>query len=246
MYPQERQDEILRILEKTQYVTVAYLIEKLCYSSATVNRDLNALENRGLVRRSYGGVELVSDRSIPVEFRKHKQHQAKEQIARKAAELVQDGDVIFVDGSTTAQFMGPHLAEKQRLTVITNNLSLASYLSERGVTSIVLGGRIIEVPSMIGDLDTVEMAKTYRANKAFFSTSAVTNDGVIACGSIYHKLHRVMIENSEQSIYLIDNEKLGHFPMKALCDFGEIDCVISDHDFSHLRETFPNTELITV
>ena len=99
---------------------------------------------------------------------------------------------------------------------------------------------------MIGDLDTVEMAKTYRANKAFFSTSAVTKDGVIACGSIYHKLHRVMIENSEQSIYLIDNEKLGHFPLKELCSFGEIDYVISDHDFSHLQSTFPNTVLITV
>ena len=246
MYPQERQDEILRILEKYQYVTVTYLIEQLHYSSATVNRDLNSLENRGLVRRSYGGVELVDERAIPVEFRLHKQHHAKERIARKAAELVQDGDVIFIDGSTTAQFMGPHLAEKQRLTVITNNLSLAAYLSERGVTSIVLGGSIVEVPSMIGGIDTVKMAKTYRANKAFFSTSAVTDKGVIACGTVYHELHCTMIENSEQSVYLIDNEKLGHFPMKELCDFGKVRYVISDYDFSYLQETFPNTGLITV
>ncbi len=246
MYPQQRQDEILKILEKNNYVTVAYLIERLCYSSATINRDLNVLEKRGLVSRSYGGVELTGSPSIPVEFRVHKQHRAKESIARKAAELVQDGDTVFIDGSTTAQYMGPHLVERKRLTVITNNITLASYLSEHGVTAIVLGGKIIEAPSMLGGVDTVDMARTYRADKAFFSTWAATADGQISCGSLYHELHRVMIENSAYACYLIDGEKCAHTAQKILCDFGAVHCVISDRDFSSLQNTYPNTELILV
>ncbi|MBR2406160.1 MAG: DeoR/GlpR transcriptional regulator [Clostridia bacterium] len=246
MYPQERQDEILRILEKHQYVSVSYLLKKLHFSSATVNRDLNLLQKRGLIQRSYGGVELVKDRSVPLEFRMHKQHHAKECIARKAAEMVQDGDIVFIDGSTTAQYMGPYLTDKERITVISNNLMLLSYLSDRGVECICLGGRILEAPSMTGSIDTVDMARTYRADKAFFSTGAVTDDGAVFCGGGYYDLHRVMIANSKEAVYLIDSEKLAHQPTKQLCDFGGVSAVISDHDFSHLRDTFPNTQLITV
>ena len=246
MYPQERQDEILRILENYRYVTVAYLIEQLCYSSATINRDLNALEKRGLVCRSYGGVELIADSSIPLEFRKHKQHHAKELIARRAADFVEDGDTLFIDGSTTAQFMGPHLASKQRLTVITNNLTLASYMSEHGAYCIVLGGAVLEAPSMVGSMDTVGMARVYRADKVFFSTGAVDADGTIFCGGIYNELHRVMIANATKAFYLIDKEKLIHRPQKEQCTFADVDYVISDHDFSALADQFPQTELITV
>ncbi len=246
MYPQERQETILAILEKHQYVTVAYLISKLCYSSATVNRDLNLLEKRGLVRRSYGGVELVASTSVPLEFRQHKQHHAKECIAQRAAELVQDGDVVFVDGSTTAQHMGPYLAEKEQLTVITNNITLAAYLSEHGVDCIVLGGKILESPSMTGSVDTLDMARAYRADKAFFSTGSVTDDGVVGSGGIYHELHRIMLSNSGKSYFLVDNEKRNHNGLKKLCDFSEVDCVISDYDFSPLQERYPDTVFVRV
>ncbi len=246
MYPQERQDEILAILEKHQYVTVAYLIEKLCYSSATINRDLNTLEKRQLVRRSYGGVELVTAGAVPLVFRQHKQHHAKERIAQKAAEFVKDGDVLFIDGSTTAQHMGPYLAEKEHLTVITNNITLAASLSELGVACIVLGGRILEAPSMTGSVDTVDMARTYRADKAFFSTGSVTDDGVVGCGGVYYDLHRVMLENAEQVFYLVDNEKRNRRGNKMLCDFGGVDYVISDYDFSSVAETYPHTRIIQV
>ena len=199
-----------------------------------------------MVTRSYGGVELVASSAVPLEFRQHKQHHAKECIAQRAAELVEDGDVLFIDGSTTAHHMGPYLAEKQQLTVITNNITLVAYLSEHGVNCIVLGGRILESPSMTGSVDTVDMARTYRADKAFFSTGSVTDDGVIGSGGIYHELHRVMLRNSGKSYFLVDNEKRNHNGLKTLCDFGELDYVISDYDFSSLQEQYPDTTLIHV
>ena len=246
MYPQERQDEILAILEKYQYVTVAYLIEKLCYSSATINRDLNVLEKRQLVRRSYGGVELVESGAVPLVFRQHKQHRAKEKIAQKAAEFVCDGDVLFIDGSTTAQHMGPYLAEKSDITVITNNITLVSYLSDLGVQCVVLGGRILEAPSMTGSIDTIDMARTYRADKAFFSTGGVTDDGSICGGGIYYELYRVMMQNSKQSFYLVDNNKRNQSLSKVLCDFSEVDYVISDCDFSLLQDRYADTQFIHI
>lgn len=246
MYPQERQDAILAILNQYQYVTVTYLIDALHYSSATVNRDLNILEKRGMVKRSYGGVELVGDAGIPVVFRQHKQHAAKERIARCAAELVDNGDVLFIDGSTTAQYMAPYLEHKEDIRVITNNMMLAAHLSDRGIVCVCLGGKVLEPPSMLGGPDTVEMARSYRADKAFFSTACVMDGTVYEYdNSAYLELHRVMLKNSNQTVYLADDGKFGNNTgIKRLCGFEELYAVISDRDITHMQEQYPHTKLI--
>ncbi len=245
MYPQERQEKIISILNQYRYVTVAYLIDALHYSSATINRDLNILEKRGLVKRSYGGVELGGDKGIPVVFRQHKQHAAKERVARCAAELVENGDVIFVDGSTTAQYMASYLEYKEDIRIITNNMTLAAQLSDRGIACICLGGQVLEPPSMLGGPDTVEMARSYQADKAFFSTSKVSTDGTVFDNNTYLELHRVMLENSNECIYLADEHKFEHNNgIKRLCGFDDLYAVISDRDITGLQDKFPSTKLI--
>lgn len=245
MYPQERQDAILSILNQYRYVTVTYLIDALHYSSATINRDLNLLERRGLVTRSYGGVELVGDAGIPVVFRQHKQHAAKERVARRAAELVENGDILFIDGSTTAQYMAPYLEHKEGIQIITNNMTLAAHLSERGISCVCLGGKVLEPPSMLGGPDTVEMARSYRADKAFFSTAHVSMDGTVFDNDTYLELHRAMLKKARYGVFLADDHKFKQgVGMKRLCVFDELYAVISDCDITVLREQFPNTKLI--
>ena len=86
--------------------TVKYLTETLHYSTATINRDLNTMEKQNLVKRSYGGAELAEQKVIPLFFRYSKMRPVKNKIAKKAADFVKDGDTIFIDCSTTAQYMG--------------------------------------------------------------------------------------------------------------------------------------------
>ena len=126
MYQSERMDEILKILKKYHYVTVDYLVEQIRYSPASIRRDLTMLEKKGLVKRSYGGVEIKSDTSIPFIFRQHSMKLAKNSIAGRAAELVRDNDTVFIDGSTSAQYLGHFLVNKKNITVITNNMLLAT------------------------------------------------------------------------------------------------------------------------
>ena len=88
MYQRERENEILKILKKEGYVTVKYLVERLHYSNASINRDLNSLANQRLIRRTYGGVELIAQRghgALP--FRYHRGHAVKRKMAQAAAEL---------------------------------------------------------------------------------------------------------------------------------------------------------------
>ena len=104
MYQSERLDLILEILKKNGYTTVKYLNEQLHYSNATVSRDLALLEAKKLVKRSYGGVELNENQSTPLVFRYHKMKASKIKIARKAAELIEDGDTVFIDAATFFTF----------------------------------------------------------------------------------------------------------------------------------------------
>ncbi|MBE6728428.1 MAG: DeoR/GlpR transcriptional regulator [Ruminococcaceae bacterium] len=242
MYPKERRDAILEILKKQGYATVEDIISKLHYSSATINRDLNILQKQNLVKRSYGGVEPVKAHGIPLPYRYDKMKVEKRHIGREAAHLVEDGDTIFIDATTTTQSMAQYLTEKNNITVITNNMALAIYLSNYGIKVIVLGGEIIESPNFTGGFDAAEIAQKYHADKLFFSTGGITNDGRI-CSS-YSDVLRVMLRNSDKAYCLVDHEKIGVDAKEYAFDFSKITGVISDADISHFKESYPDTGFI--
>lgn len=241
-----RQDNILDILEKQGYVTVKYLTEVLHYSTATINRDLNALQKQQLVTRSHGGVELVRSKHIPVFFRTHKMQSEKKYIGKTAASYVKDGDTIFIDGSTTAQYMEQYLMNRKDLTVVTNNIVLAATLSEYGIKVICLGGTIVEIPSMLLGPETIENASKYRVDKMFFSTTAASSTGIIA-STQYTPMHKAIAENASEIYYLVDHKKIDQPFNTIYCDFGKVDYVISDFSFDpKIKGKFLGTEFILV
>lgn len=247
MYQKERIEKIMAILKCNGYVTVKYLTEQLHYSTATINRDLNILEKMNEIKRTYGGVELKSLQTVPVLFRYEQSKSFKKRIAKRAADFVNDGDTIFMDGSTTVQYMGEYIFEKKNITVLTNNISLAVFLSEHGMEVIVLGGRVMESPYMLSGMDTVETASHYKADKCFFSTAFASGDGEMSyTGDIFFNLHKTMMKNSEQIFYLVDHRKIDRSGAKVvLGDFSLVDYVISDHKFDKAVQTrFPNTSFI--
>ncbi len=242
MHQRERIKVITELLQKNGFVTVKFLTEELHYSTATVNRDLNVMQNMKLIHRSYGGAELTKSRSIPLHFRYQKMKPQKNLIGKRAAALIEDGDTVFIDGATTSQYIGKYMTGRKELTVITNNLSLASFLSEQAVRVILLGGQIVEPPAIIVSTDTVEHARRYQARKAFFSVGAVSEDGKIGSGGLYGALHRVMVENAEQSYLLADHDKIGRPFLQNMGTFADVTGVISDYEFSdETKARFPDT-----
>lgn len=248
MYRQGRIEKILEILRANGYVTVKYLVSALGYSNATVNRDLNIMEKQKLIKRSYGGVEVAESKGVPLPFRYHKMKSEKLKIAKKAAEYIEDGDTVFIDASTTTEYVAGFLTEKKDLTVITNNMAIISRLSEYGINCICLGGKVIEPPYMLGGDDAVEFAMKYRANKMFFSTGTITEDGYISSNT-YYLLHTVMLKNSDKKYYLVDHDKIKKDGAneKYLCDLNGIDVIISDKGFNEeLKTKFFDTEFVKV
>ena len=249
MFQKERMEKILSILKIHGYVTVKYLTEELHYSTATINRDLNMLEQMDEIKRSYGGVELKTPQTVPVMFRYAQGKPAKKRIAKCAAELIEDGDTIFMDGSTTVQYMGEYILQKKNITVLTNNTALSAFLAEYGIDVIVLGGRIMEPPYMLAGHDTVETASHYKADKCFFSTAFVTHDGEMAyTGDIFFTLHKTMMHNAAKTFYLVDRDKVDRLGAKVILgNFSMVDYVISDYSFApDVRTAFPHTNFINV
>lgn len=247
MHQKERIDTITQILEKNGFVTVKHLIDELHYSSATVNRDLNYMQNQGIVKRSFGGVELAEEKRTPLYFRYSKMRPIKNKLGKIAAELVKNKDTIFIDCSTTAQYVGKYITDKKELTVITNNLSVASFLSEYNLNSICLGGQIVEPPYMMYSAQTVENARMYSADKFFFSAGGITEDGKICCAEseIHTLLIETMMANSREKILIFDHEKVRQQGNRYLATFDDIDVVITDFRFSkEVKNKYKNTKFI--
>ncbi len=246
MSTKARQEQILGIVEKEGHVTVKYLTEVLHYSSATVNRDLNALQAGGLIKRSWGGIEPMRSTYVPVFFRSHKMRAEKKWIGRVAASYVKDGDTIFIDGSTTSQCMEQHLVHRKDLTVVTNNIALAANLSSYNVRVVCLGGAIVEPPSMLYGPESVENASRYRVDKMFFSTGGVSADGLIASG-VYDLMLKTVAARAGEVFYLVDHQKVDANFTEVFGDFGCVDRVISNYDFgASVRHRYPNTDFVLV
>lgn len=108
------EDRLLELIAKEGFATVKALAAATYMSESTVRRRLTALETAGLVRRSYGGAQLVGGtRNTPIAFRLQKNHREKDTIAQKAAARVQNDSTVFIDASSTCLHMAPYLAEKR-------------------------------------------------------------------------------------------------------------------------------------
>ena len=245
MAQKQRQEQILQILKTQGFVTVRYLTEKLQYSTATVNRDLNALQLAGLVKRSYGGVEAAQQSHLPPFVQRQFYHKKeKRRIAEVAVQQIREGDTVFLGASTTVQYMVPFLSQRRNIRIITNSLRIAMELGETELEVICLGGRVIERPYNLSGEDTVANALRYFPDKAFFSTSQVTEGGQIhGSNALYH----VMLHNCRQVWFLTDRTKLTDRVGTALCDFSALTGVISDFPFpAETQARYPEVTFLSL
>ena len=248
MYQKERVDRIMQILREKGYVSVKYLCGEVGYSKATVNRDLNFMEKQKMITRSYGAVEIVEKKDVELEFRYHKMKREKLRLCKAAAELVNDGDTIFIDSSSTTEFIAQYLIKKNDVTVITSNTAVVSYLGGfSNIKVVCLGGEIIEPPSMLGGELCVKNAMEYKADKLFFSSHGINDDGEIGGGGRYNLLLNVMAKNSDRVIYLVDHTKMNEPSRTVVMTADKVDVIISDFELDNgFKEKFGKIEYIKV
>ena len=231
MFEIERLDRILALLREKQTATVKALAFQLYASEATVRRDLNELEKRGLIKRVHGGAVLLdgANRELPLYVREQQNVEAKRVIAAKAARHLQDGQVIFLDASSTVMFLIKHLESFQSLTIITNGMKTAQELSTLNHKVYCTGGLMLHNSSAyVGDY-AADFVRHFNADVFFFSSRGVTEDGRITDESSEEtNIRRVMFAQSRKRIFLCDQSKIGKTYCYNLCHTGQTDEFITN------------------
>ena len=158
-------------------MTVAKLSELLFASESSIRRDLTSMELSGLVKRTHGGVELIADNPaiVPFSSRLHFKIAEKKKMAKKALEYIHDGQVIFLDHSSSALFVAHELVNKKKVTIITNNIEILSTMAKTELKVYASGGYISPTNRncLIGEDAHEIFAKTH-ADVLFFSAKALS------------------------------------------------------------------------
>lgn len=213
MLPLERQNAILAILEQRQAVTVDELGAALYSSGATIRRDLQILENKGLIRRTHGGAVHIdsNNQDFPMTLRENENLSAKEFLAQKALPLIRDGQTLFMDSSSTICRLARHMTGFQRIRVITNGLKTASILAEiEGIEVYGTGGRLRDNAMSFSGTQAMEYARQFHADYAFISCRGVDSEiGITDSDENEAQLKKVYIENSKRVVLMCDSSKLG-------------------------------------
>ena len=227
-----QEKKILEILETQQYASVEELSAVLCVSTSTIRRSLEILQQKGLVTRTHGGVKINSDNNFSPSFtfRIHQNTFEKKKIALSAIKLIKNGDIIFLDGSTSAFYIAEYLKEFENIRVITNGIDTLSLLSKNKILAYSTGGQVSsENPSVLVGRYAEDMICNFHADIAFFSAQAMDNDGEIYdCFEDEIFLRRAMIKNAKTKVFLCDNTKVGKSSPYHLCSLKDIDYVASN------------------
>ena len=215
----ERQKEILEILYQKGRVSVAELARTLFVAEMTIRRDLTEMEKSGFLRRYRGGAVLkINLGEMPISQRLLLDKDEKEALAQKCLPFLQDNITVFIDSSSTCQYLIPHLAQKKSITLITNSISALLTASRLHLPCILIGGEYYEQDMcMVGSL-AEQTVRDLNVDLAFFTTAAISDDGIITDFDLRQTMiRRLVMQNAKQSIFLFEKEKRSKKLLYTLC-----------------------------
>lgn len=227
----ERQTEIYQYLKTHKFATVDQLASLFYVGPASIRRDLKKLEEQQTIRRTHGGAVFLEGfhSEVPMVVRQRERVSVKEQIGKLAAAQVREGDIIFLDSSTTALAMAAHLHDRT-VTILTNSLKLCSSLSDSANATVYLcGGRFHgSDQSVVGSL-TVRFLEEFRVQKVFFSCRAMSADGILWDHSEEDAaLRTTILRPSAQVYFLCDSVKIGQESLHRVCSCEALDYLLTE------------------
>lgn len=229
----ERQLQILEYIRNHETISVRKVVEKFYVSEATARRDLAALESTGLVRRVFGGATLItgSEQQVPLFVRQQENQREKAYLCEKAAAHIKDGDVIFIDASSTTQYILPHLKKFKDLVVVTNGIIAAHVLGEMNIKVYVTGGLLINNSSVLVGSDAEAFIDRLNADICFISCKGLGDDGKLTDTSYEEtQIRKHYLKNSKKKIVILTSNKIGKTYMHTLCRKEDVDVIITKED----------------
>ena len=230
-----RHKEILNILEKNGAVSIRDLVSVLYVSETTVRRDLTYLEKAGSIKRTFGGAKPITDtkNQIPLSIRESLDSKAKNEICKKAARFIKEGDTIFLDGSSTVQHLVKYISDIKDIVVVTYSIKTAELMCRNHIKTYCAGGLMLENSLVCVGNKTVEFANSINTDICFISCKGVDCNGKFTDTSEEETvIRKAFMKNCGFRVMLMTQNKFNSKYLHTLCEASEIDCLISDGEIS--------------
>lgn len=226
--PYLRRKKIMELLAQNEILSIEAIQQALSpCSESTVRRDLGYLEQEKLVTLLRGGAVKLADSEfveLPVAEKVRLNMDRKERIAKFAATLVEDGEIIYIDSGTTTALMARHLQSKD-ITIVTSNTSLLADADKQRGVMIMLGGEVSKtIASVSGPMTDRQLSEMF-FNRAFLGASGISLNGGVNTFDLREASKKsIVLKNSEKTYVLADGTKAGRSTMcKA---FNLRDCIL--------------------
>jgi DeoR family transcriptional regulator, aga operon transcriptional repressor len=234
---QQRTNFILSALQDTGSVAVDALADQLRVSVVTIRRDLDLLEQQGLLRRNHGGAVSIEplfyepfkkDRSFVAQV--ERQANEKRRIGRAAATLINPGETIAITPGTTTAEIIRGLPLNSKITVVTNTANIAMELSKRKDVSVfVTGGHLHgEWFSLVGPT-AIRSLENMLIHTMFVGADGIDPEWGVSCFNADEaELNATMVRHARRHIAVVDHTKLNVVANWRICEMGTIKTLITD------------------
>jgi DeoR/GlpR family transcriptional regulator of sugar metabolism len=236
VFIEERLDEIERLVFEQKRITVKELCDHFHVSLVTIRNDLNELAKKGKITRTHGGAIAADDTQSTLPFgpRRESHFESKQAIAKIAATIVNNGEVIFIDGGTTAVEIPTYLEPGLDLTIITPSIEVAHRLLTSTPYNVYVLNGFLNKKSFStlgapyeGFMSEWNIAKAFCGAAGLTITEGLTDNHI---GFVDQK--RVIVKKAQSVVGIVDSTKLGIVSLSSFASIDEIDIIITDSGIS--------------
>jgi DeoR/GlpR family transcriptional regulator of sugar metabolism len=234
MFLEERQELIMQRLKQKSSVRIIDLVEEFGVTRETIRKDLYELQKKGLIRKVHGGAVLNKDNLTnaepPYKKRAMINPEEKAKIAKKAAEFVEEGDVLYLDIGTTMELFAKQIMHIPNLTIITNSLFIAMDLGNQPNCKVILsGGELRPGEFAVSGPAAIYSLQNYYVDKAFIGVGGFSEE---AGFTDYHvqeaELRKLMLSRAKETYALTDHSKMHITAFYKTANLQDIDVLITD------------------
>lgn len=231
---EERRNRLVELVRGRGFASLPDLVDELQVSESTIRRDLDYLEESGVAKRTHGGVFYAGgEPKLPhFEERQPAQWDKKKAIARRAVELIEDGDTVLLDGGTTTYEVARLLVGRP-LQVVTNSLPVANLFAANSMTDLVLiGGYVYPRTGVALGPYANEMLADLSVRRTILSVAGITQRGFFNNNLLLVETERAMLEAADETIVVADSSKLGRQSLAHLCELNAVNYLVMDHELT--------------
>ena len=228
MEGQSREKDILDILYERDRISVAELAKILFVSEMTVRRDLTSLEKKGVIKRYRGGAVLTTvSNEMPISRRFFVDEDEKKDLGIQAAEFLADSQTVYLDSSSTCQYIIPYMNKFKNITIVTTSVNSLLYAAKLQIPCILLGGKYYDRDMCLVGSITEQYADQFNVDIAFFSPLGISDDGIISDVDIEQtSVRRMIMKHAKRKVFLFERNKLSKTYPYTLTRKEEVDDIL--------------------